>query len=75
MTRSAVPGSTIEFAGDASPDTRNCRVNTSKAVQLHDAFKGVGITLDEFEGRMYRRIGRIKQLMESGRLGPELRWK
>ena len=44
------------------------------AVQLHDAFKEVGITLDEFEGWKYRRIGQIQQLMESGRLGPDLRW-
>ena len=91
MTGSVVPGCTIEFAGDASPDTRNYRVNASKiastlpeftpvwtarqgAVQLYEAFKEVGITLDEFEGWKYRRIGQIKQLMESGRLGPDLRW-
>ena len=86
-----VPGCTIEFAGDASPDTRNYRVDASKiaapcrtshrrgrpahgAEQLYEAFKEVGITLDEFEGWRYRRIGQIKRLMESGRLGPDLRW-
>ena len=86
-----VPGCTIEFAGDASPDARNYRVDASKiaralpgftpawtarkgAQQLHEAFKEVGITLDEFEGWKYRRIGQIRQLMESGRLGPDLRW-
>jgi hypothetical protein len=89
--RETVPSCTIEFAGDASPDTRNYRVNASKiantlpeftpawtarqgAEQLYEAFKEVGITLDEFEGWKYRRIGQIKQLMESGRLGPDLRW-
>ena len=91
IVRETVPGCTIEFAGDASPDTRNYRVNASKiastlpeftpvwtarqgAEQLYEAFKEVGITLDEFEGWKYRRIGQIKQLMESGRLGPDLRW-
>ena len=44
------------------------------AEQLYEAFKEVGITVDEFEGWKYRRIGQIKQLMESGRLGPDLRW-
>ena len=67
IVRETVPGCTIEFAGDASPDTRNYRVNASKiasilpeftpvwtarqgAEQLYEAFKEVGITLDEFEG-------------------------
>ena len=66
IVRETVPGCTIEFAGDASPDTRNYRVNASKiasilpeftpvwtarqgAEQLYEAFKEVGITLDEFE--------------------------
>jgi hypothetical protein len=44
------------------------------AEQLYEAFKEVGITLHEFEGWKYRRIGQVKQLMESGRLGPDLRW-
>ena len=91
MTGSVVPGCTIEFAGDASPDTRNYRVNASKIattlpectpvwtarhgpVQLYEAFKEVGITLDEFKGRKYRRIGQTTRRMESGRRGPDLRW-
>jgi hypothetical protein len=86
-----VPGWTIEFAGDASPDPRNYRLNASKipstlpeftpvwtarqgAKQRYEAFKEVGIALDEFEDWKYRRIGQIKQRMESGRLGPDLRW-
>jgi nucleoside-diphosphate-sugar epimerase len=44
------------------------------AQQLHEAFKEVGITLDEFEGWKYKRVGQIRQLTESGRLGPDLRW-
>ena len=91
IVRETVPGCEIEFAGDASPDTRNYRVDGSKiaralpeftpqwtarrgAQQLYEAFKETGITLDEIEGWRYRRIGQIKQLMESGRLGPDLRW-
>jgi hypothetical protein len=57
---------TIEFAGDASPDTRSYGVDASNIArtlpefmpvwtarkgveQLYEAFKEVGITLDEFE--------------------------
>jgi len=86
-----VPGCTIEFAGDAAPDLRNYRVDSSKvtnalpeftpvwtarqgAEEVYEAFKEVGITLDEIEGWKYRRIGQIKRLMESGQLGPDLRW-
>ena len=86
-----MPGWTIEFAGDARPDTRSYRLNASKfastlpeftsvwtarqgAEQLYEAFKEVGLALDEFEDWKYRRISQIKQLIESGRLGPDLRW-
>jgi hypothetical protein len=35
------------------------------AEQLYETFKEVGITLDEFDGWKYRRIGQIKQLMRA----------
>jgi nucleoside-diphosphate-sugar epimerase len=91
LVRDTVPGCVIEFAGDASPDARNYRVDASKiaaalptfepswtaadgARELYEAFKETGITLDDFEGWRFRRIGQIKRLMDDGRLGPDLRW-
>jgi nucleoside-diphosphate-sugar epimerase len=91
MVKQAVPGCSIEFAGDASPDARNYRVDASKiaaalpdfaptwtaadgARELYAAFKEFGMTLDEFEGWRFRRIGQIKRLMADGLLGPDLRW-
>lgn len=43
-------------------------------VELRDAYAKVGLELDEFEGPRYRRIDHVRSLIESGRLGPDLRW-
>ena len=92
IVRDTVPGTAIQFAGDASPDARNYRVDASKiartlphfhptwkaregARQIYEAFRKVGITVDDFEGWRYRRIGQMKRLLGSGLLGPDLRWR
>lgn len=45
------------------------------ARQILDAYRKYGLTLQEFEGPKYQRIGHIKQLLKSGLLTPELRWE
>ncbi|MGE5497485.1 MAG: NAD-dependent epimerase/dehydratase family protein [Syntrophothermus sp.] len=45
------------------------------ARQILDAYRKYGLTLQEFEGPRYQRIGHIKQLLKSGLLTPELRWE
>jgi nucleoside-diphosphate-sugar epimerase len=45
------------------------------AKELYEAYKKIGLHLDEFEGPHYRRIDHIKQLMSTGRLDKNLRWK
>ncbi len=45
------------------------------AKQLYEAYKTVGLELDDFEGPRYRRIDQLRQLMASGQLGDDLRWK
>jgi nucleoside-diphosphate-sugar epimerase len=42
--------------------------------QLYDAYRRVGVTLDDFEGPRFKRIAHVKQLIESGRLDASLRW-
>jgi nucleoside-diphosphate-sugar epimerase len=91
IVRDTVPGCEIQFAGDASPDTRNYRVDCSKIARLvptfrpkwtaregarehYEAFREARITLEDFEGYRFRRLGQIKRLMTSGRVGPDLRW-
>src|SRR5579859_3997667 len=76
IVQETVPGCAIEFAGDASPDTRNYRVDASKiaaalpafqprwtaragARQLYEAFCEHPISVDDFEGWRFRRIGQI----------------
>ncbi len=44
------------------------------ARELLGAYKKVGLKLDDFEGPKYKRIDHIKMLINSGRLGPDLRW-
>src|SRR6266446_3468289 len=44
------------------------------ARQLYEAYRTVGLKLEDFEGPRYRRIDQIKLLMASGLLGRDLRW-
>jgi nucleoside-diphosphate-sugar epimerase len=44
------------------------------ATQLYEAYKGIGLRVEDFEGPRYRRIDQLKRLIASGDLGPDLRW-
>lgn len=44
------------------------------AEELYGTYQRVGLTRDDFEGPRFKRIDHIKQLLESGRLRPDLRW-
>ena len=44
------------------------------AQQLYDAYKTVGVRMEDFEGPKYKRIDHIQQLIGSGRLDATLRW-
>ena len=44
------------------------------ARELHDAYRRVGLRLEDFEGPKYKRIDHIKSLLQTGRLRPDLRW-
>lgn len=86
-----VPGCRIELAPDAAPDRRSYRVSFEKiarvlpaasprwdvrkgAEQLHEAYRASGVTLAELESR-FRRISRIRTLIQEGRLSGDLRWR
>jgi nucleoside-diphosphate-sugar epimerase len=45
------------------------------AQQLYDAYRKVGLTLEEFEGARYMRIGHVRELLATGRLDSNLRWQ
>jgi nucleoside-diphosphate-sugar epimerase len=45
------------------------------AQELLDAYRKIGLTLEEFEGPKYQRIAHIKQLLSSNLLDDNLRWK
>jgi nucleoside-diphosphate-sugar epimerase len=44
------------------------------AEELHRAYFSSGLTLEEFEGPRYQRIGHIRKLLAEGILDPELRY-
>ncbi|BFM08719.1 NAD-dependent epimerase/dehydratase family protein [Halioxenophilus aromaticivorans] len=43
--------------------------------QLYQAYRDVGLTLEEFEGERYKRIAHIKHLVEDGLLDDHLHWR
>ena len=45
------------------------------AQELYEAYKRVGLTLEEFEGPRYQRIAHIRQLISNGDIDDKLRWK
>ena len=45
------------------------------AVELLEAYKRVGLVLDDFEGPRFKRIDHIRHLLETGQLDQNLRWK
>jgi nucleoside-diphosphate-sugar epimerase len=45
------------------------------ANELYDSVRGSGLALEEFEGPRYKRISHIQQLLSSGRLDANLRWR
>ena len=44
------------------------------AQELYDAYTRIGLTLEEFEGPTYQRIGHIKKLLRENILDENLRW-
>jgi nucleoside-diphosphate-sugar epimerase len=45
------------------------------AKELYEAYKKIGVLMEEFEGPRYRRLDHIKLLMSTDRLDETLRWK
>lgn len=44
------------------------------ARQLYEAYRAVGLRLEDFEGPRFRRIDQLRKLMSEGFLGEDLRW-
>jgi nucleoside-diphosphate-sugar epimerase len=44
------------------------------AKQLYEAYKAIGLRVEDFEGPRFRRIDQLNELISSGHLGPDLRW-
>jgi len=44
------------------------------AQELLDAYKKVGLTLEDFEGKKFKRIAQLKDLLATGAVDENLRW-
>jgi nucleoside-diphosphate-sugar epimerase len=44
------------------------------ARQLYEAYRAIGLRLEDFEGPRYRRIDQLKDLIAAGNLARDLRW-
>jgi nucleoside-diphosphate-sugar epimerase len=89
IVQQTVPGSQVSFGPEASPDTRNYRVNCDKAAkvlgfepewdvrrgarELCQAYRATGLTVSEFEGTRFQRIAHIRSLLADGVLDRQLR--
>jgi nucleoside-diphosphate-sugar epimerase len=45
------------------------------ARELYDAYRRVGLRVEDFEGERYKRIDQVQKLLASGRLDASLRWR
>jgi nucleoside-diphosphate-sugar epimerase len=87
-----VPGSRVEYATDAGPDTRSYRVDFSKireklpnfqmkwnaraaAKDLYETYQRVQFTLDDFEGKKFKRIAQLEHRINTNQLDETLRWR
>jgi nucleoside-diphosphate-sugar epimerase len=43
--------------------------------ELLEAYRGYGLTLEDFESSRFQRIMRIRELLDAGELGDDLRWR
>lgn len=91
VARQTVPNSRVEYAPGGEPDKRSYRVSFDKisrilnfqpqwtahkgAQELFRAYQWAALTLEDFEGPRYKRIDRIKHLLETGQLDQTLRWR
>ncbi|HTP13066.1 MAG TPA: SDR family oxidoreductase, partial [Bacteroidota bacterium] len=58
----------------ALPDFKPQWTARKGAQQLYDAYRTIGLKLEDFEGEKFKRIDHIKSLLRAGRLHANLRW-
>lgn len=86
-----VPDSVVSVSDQAFVDLRNYRVDCNKIadvlgfetiwtveagiIELFAAYQGQNLSLDDLEGSHFMRIQRVRELLETNRLSPDLRWQ
>ncbi len=90
LIRSEIAGSKVTLSGEPSHDARTYRVDCSKiktigfepqwsirrgVAELRDAFQEKPIGEDDLEGPIFKRVARLKALIDAGELGTDLRFR
>jgi nucleoside-diphosphate-sugar epimerase len=57
------------------PGARPTWTAKAGALEIAEAYRSVGLTLDQFEGDRYIRLKRLKLLLDRDELDPDLRWR
>jgi hypothetical protein len=87
---SGITGCRVEVAEGSGADSRSSRVDFSRlgsllpeldwnaelgAHELIDAYRGLDLTLEDFEGDKYVRLRRLRTLLDAALLDARLRWR
>jgi nucleoside-diphosphate-sugar epimerase len=90
IVENVVAGSRVQLSTDAAVDLRNYRVSCDKigerlgftttrtveegAREVEAAFRANGLTVEQLTGPALQRLPRIRELMDAGLIGADLRW-
>jgi nucleoside-diphosphate-sugar epimerase len=90
IVENSVAGSRVQLSDNAAVDIRNYRVSCDKigerlafatqwtvedgAREVEASFREHGLTVEQLTGPVMQRLPRIRELLDAGRLGPDLRW-
>lgn len=90
LVAEAVSGAVVEFAGGASADARNYRVDCDRITrelgftptwtvragirELVEAYRAENLTLADFQGPRFQRIAQVTALRSAGLIDDTLRW-
>ena len=73
-TSGAIASIAARSRGSCRRSGRNGRCGEAP-IELYEAYRRVGLTLEEFEGARFSRIKYLQSLLASGRLDGDLRWR
>jgi hypothetical protein len=75
MRRTTRTRDLAEIVARVLPEFESCLTVRRGVEELHEAHTRNGLTFEEFTGRSYRLINRVRELQAAGRLDDDVRWR